>query len=363
MGLVGFGADDPINNNLIYRKLVSIQDSGQPDSECKKKVENVLIVKTKFESGNIGKSVMKLKELTPEEKRVIIDKGTEKPFSGKYYTFNEKGIYTCKQCGAELFRATDKFHSACGWPSFDDQVSGAVKFLPDPDGERIEIECVKCGAHLGHIFYGEKLTDKNTRYCVNSISLEFKPEKSLNRYQKPKIKENKEIILGGGCFWCIEAVFQKLDGVLNVIPGYAGGTVKNPTYEEVCTGNTGHAEVVKIEYDPTRVSLKDILDLFFLVHDPTTLNRQGSDVGSQYRSIIFYTDEKEKEFISEYISEKQGFFVEKIITKVVPFSNFYEAENYHKNYYNNHNTQPYCTIVISPKLEKVRNYLDKKNNK
>ena len=125
---------------------------------------------------------MELKKLNPEEKRVIIDKGTEKPFSGKYYTFNDNGIYTCKQCRAELFSSENKFDSGCGWPSFDDQIHQAVKLLPDPDGQRIEIQCAKCGAHLGHIFYGEKLTDKNRRYCVNSISLEFKPKKNIPKY-------------------------------------------------------------------------------------------------------------------------------------------------------------------------------------
>jgi peptide methionine sulfoxide reductase msrA/msrB len=301
---------------------------------------------------------MKLKELTPEEKRIIIDKDTERPFSGKYYMFNEDGVYTCKQCGVELFRSGDKFASDCGWPSFDDKIPGAVKFLSDPDGQRVEIECAKCSAHLGHIFYGERLTKKNVGYCVNSISLEFQSEIKPSKYQKPD-QENKEIVVGGGCFWCTEAIFQKLDGVLNVTSGYAGGSVKNPTYKEVCAGDTGHAEVIKIEYNPVKVTLKKILDLFFLIHDPTTLNRQGADVGTQYRSIIFYSDKKEKDFIFEYIRENQRSFAKKIVTEVLPLSSFYKAEDYHKDYYNNHKTQSYCRIVISTKLEKTRNYLDK----
>lgn len=294
---------------------------------------------------NEGTPVM-LRELTPEEARVIINKETEMPYSGKYYLLNDNGIYACRQCGAELFKSDDKFSSNCGWPSFDDQIPGSVKLLPDTDGQRIEIRCARCGGHLGHIFYGEGFTQKNARYCVNSISLDFKKQ------------EQKEIILGGGCFWCIEAAFQNLSGITKVTSGYAGGNTKNPSYEEVCNGDTGHAEVIKIQYDPDRVNLDKILELFFLVHDPTTLNRQGADAGTQYRSIIIYNDPADKKLIDEYLSKIKDSYNEPIVTEVKTYTNFYEAEDYHKNYYNTHKTQPYCSMVITPKVKKAQDFID-----
>ncbi|MEI6055497.1 MAG: bifunctional methionine sulfoxide reductase B/A protein [Lentisphaerota bacterium] len=286
-----------------------------------------------------------LKELTAEEARVIISKGTERPFSGQYYSLKDDGTYVCKQCGAELFKSDDKFSSNCGWPSFDDQIPGSVKFLPDADGQRTEIQCAKCGGHLGHIFYGEGLTQKNARYCVNSVSIDFKKH------------EERTIVLGGGCFWCIEAVFQNMPGVIKVASGYAGGTVKDPSYEEVCEGETGHAEVIKVQYNPDKVSLSEILELFFLVHDPTTLNRQGADSGTQYRSIIIYNDPADKKLIDDYLSKIKGSYSEPIVTEVKTYTDFYEAEDYHKNYYNTHKTQPYCSMVIAPKVKKAQSLI------
>jgi peptide methionine sulfoxide reductase msrA/msrB len=159
---------------------------------------------------------MKYNALTPEEKWVIIDKGTERPFSGKYYLNKEKGVYQCKQCGAELFRSDAKFDSGTGWPSFDDAIPGAVREKADPDGRRIEILCATCGGHLGHVFYNEGFTSKNARYCVNSISLSFEPA------DKPATKTEKAVF-AGGCFWGVEYHFRKVPGVLSTTVGYAGG--------------------------------------------------------------------------------------------------------------------------------------------
>ena len=295
--------------------------------------------------GNNGGTNVMLKELTAEEARVIISKGTERPFSGQYYSLKDDGTYVCKQCGAELFKSDDKFSSNCGWPSFDDQIPGSVKFILDADGQRTEIQCAKCGGHLGHIFYGECLTQKNARYCVNSVSIDFKKH------------EERTIVLGGGCFWCIEAVFQNMPGVIKVASGYAGGTVKDPSYEEVCEGETGHAEVIKVQYNPDKVSLSEILELFFLVHDPTTLNRQGADSGTQYRSIIIYNDPADKKLIDDYLSKIKGSYSEPIVTEVKTYTDFYEAEDYHKNYYNTHKTQPYCSMVIAPKVKKAQSLI------
>jgi len=170
----------------------------------------------------------------------------------------------------------------------------------------------------------------------------------------------KEIILGGGCFWCIEGVFKRVRGVKEVISGYAGGKRENPSYEQICTGTTGHAEVVKITYDDREISLEELLHIFFAIHDPTTLNRQGADRGTQYRSVIFYNDEDEKKVIDQFIKKAQNDYTHPIVTEVLPFSLFYEAEEYHQDYYDLHPTQGYCQVVIKPKIQKfLMNFTDK----
>lgn len=162
--------------------------------------------------------------------------------------------------------------------------------------------------------------------------------------------------LGGGCFWCLEAVFAELDGVRRVEPGYAGGTTPHPTYEQVCTGMTGHAEVVQITFDPAAISYRDLLEVFFAIHDPTTLNRQGADVGTQYRSIILHHDDEQKETAEQVIAalEAAQKWPAPIVTEVVPLEAFYPAEVYHRDYYRRNSSQPYCRLVIAPKLAKAR---------
>ena len=164
------------------------------------------------------------------------------------------------------------------------------------------------------------------------------------------------IVFGGGCFWCTEAVFKMTKGVVSVLPGYAGGTTKNPTYDEVCSGETGYAEVVEVQYDPNDVRFEDLLTIFFGSHDPTTLNRQGNDVGTQYRSAVFYTTEEQKEKTEKFIEEinasnEKG---DPVVTEVLPLDTFYEAENYHKDYFARNGMNPYCMLVINPKLKKVQ---------
>ncbi|MEL1230602.1 MAG: peptide-methionine (S)-S-oxide reductase MsrA [Candidatus Neomarinimicrobiota bacterium] len=161
--------------------------------------------------------------------------------------------------------------------------------------------------------------------------------------------------LGGGCFWCVEAVFQRVEGVISVKPGYAGGNVKNPTYKQICTGNTGHAEVAKIEFDPSKITYSQILNVFWQSHDPTTLNRQGNDVGTQYRSVIFFHNERQEEIAkkSKIDADKSGYWDNEIVTEVTLLNNYYDAEDYHDNYYSNNPNQPYCLFVIKPKLDKL----------
>ncbi len=169
-------------------------------------------------------------------------------------------------------------------------------------------------------------------------------------------EEYETTTLGAGCFWCVEAVYQHLDGVISITSGYSGGTTQKPTYEEVCTGKTGHAEVIQVVFDTTKVSFEELLEVFWKTHDPTTLNRQGSDVGTQYRSVIFYHNEKQKKLAEEYKKrlDISGAFNNPIITEILPFKNFFKAENYHQNYYNQNSNQPYCRFVIQPKLEKFK---------
>lgn len=167
--------------------------------------------------------------------------------------------------------------------------------------------------------------------------------------------ENETIVLGGGCFWCIEAIFQRVEGVIDVIPGYSGGTIVDPSYEQVCTGSTGHAEVVKVYFDSNVISLEKILRVFFIAHDPTSLDRQGNDIGTQYRSVIFYNSNDQKKIINDVIENIKGDYDRAIVTEVDRLETFYEAEEYHKDYYKNNPNAAYCRFVIKPKLEKVLN--------
>jgi peptide methionine sulfoxide reductase msrA/msrB len=272
--------------------------------------------------------------LSRQETFVIDNKGTEAPFTGKYTDYSGKGTYVCKKCGSALYYSSSKFKSDCGWPSFDDEIKGAVKRFPDPDGMRTEIECANCGAHLGHVFTGERLTAKNVRHCVNSISLDFVPSQvEPGRYGTA--------IFAGGCFWGVEYFLQKSPGVISVTSGFIGGHVKNPSYKEVCTGKTGHAEAVKITYDPEKTSYDKLLRLFLEIHDPTQVGGQGPDLGDQYRSEIFYMNEEQKKIADTNIGilKSKGM---KVATAVTKASEFYEAEDYHQDYYFRNGKVPYC---------------------
>lgn len=265
----------------------------------------------------------KLRDLTPEEAHVIREKGTERPFTGKYDQFFESGVYACRQCGAMLYRSEDKFKAHCGWPAFDDEIPGAVERHTDADGRRTEIVCAACSGHLGHVFTGEQQTDKNLRHCVNSVSLEFIPEKDV-KYGRA--------IFAAGCFWGVEALLQEQPGVIETTVGYICGKTENPTYDSVCSHQTGHAEAVEVVYDPVRTNFEALAKVFFECHDPTQVDRQGPDVGDQYRSEIFYTDEEQKQVAEKLIAELKGRGMD-IATKVTPASKFWPAEEYHQDYY------------------------------
>ncbi|MBP7510967.1 MAG: peptide-methionine (S)-S-oxide reductase MsrA [Bacteroidia bacterium] len=193
-------------------------------------------------------------------------------------------------------------------------------------------------------------------FLFAALGCQSQPESKKKKIEMVQIQEDglDTAIFGAGCFWCVEAVFQRIDGVEKVISGYSGGFIKNPPYREVCEGTTGHAEVCLLKYDPKKVSYETLLSVFWQTHNPTTLNRQGNDVGTQYRSAIFYTNEGQKELAEKYKKElsESGAFKDPIVTEISAYTNFYPAEDYHQNYYNDNSSQGYCQIVIAPKIEK-----------
>lgn len=278
---------------------------------------------------------MKYNQLTPEEENVILHKATEKPWTGTLLNNKATGTYTCKRCDAPLYRSEAKFDSHCGWPSFDDEVDAAVLRIPDADGYRTEIVCANCGGHLGHVFLGEGFTPKDTRHCVNSISMNFVPDAPQSQAATDRA------IYAGGCFWGVEYFLEQKEGVLSVTSGYIGGHKENPTYKEVCYTNTGHAEAVEVIFDPSKVSYETLTRLFFEIHDPTQVNRQGPDIGDQYRSEIFYLNDEQKKIAENLIAilKSKGY---KVATRVTKATTFWPAEDYHQDYYDHKGTLPYC---------------------
>ena len=276
-----------------------------------------------------------ISKLTKFEQHVLIDKGTERAFSGKYVKTKEDGTYNCKVCGTALYTSKDKFDSHCGWPSFDDAIPGAIKETVDADGRRTEITCANCGAHMGHVFKGEGLTSKNVRHCVNSISLNFQKKKKSTTATMGKA------YFAGGCFWGVEYYLEKIKGVKEVTSGFMGGHVKNPGYYDVIRKKTGHLETVEVLYDPTKVSYETLAKTFFEIHDPTQTNGQGPDIGSQYLSAVFVSNKTERETVNKLIKILEGKGL-KVATKVLDKVPFYSAEEYHQNHYIKKGGMPYC---------------------
>jgi len=283
-------------------------------------------------------------QLSPEVYQVTRLKGTERAYSSEMCSLFEPGLYACACCGALLFDGREKFESGTGWPSFTQPIKdNAVAYERDRSYgmRRIEALCNTCQAHLGHVF-PDGPGPGGLRYCMNARSL----VKTKTVFEKA--------VFGGGCFWCTEVIFDELKGVESVESGYSGGAIANPTYREVCSGRTGHAEVVQVTYNPAEIAYADLLKIHLSTHNPTSVNQQGADVGTQYRSIILVSNEQQREIARQVIEALQAFYDKPIVTEIKDFEAFYIAEPEHQNYYVNNPEQRYCQAVINPKLEKFR---------
>ena len=290
------------------------------------------------------------KILTAEQFNITREQGTERPFSSEYERNKETGIYYCVSCKNPLFKSTTKFDSGTGWPSFWAPYSGKSVHVSTDNTEgmtRDEISCQRCDAHLGHVFRdGPKPT--GLRYCMDGIALLFQKE-DVNA-------KLSTATFAAGCFWCEEAVFESVKGVREAISGYAGGTQENPTYDQVGSGATGHAEAVEVYYDSTKISFPSLLKVFFASQDPTQVNGQGPDKGKQYRSIAFYRTDGEKKLIEDYIQQlnQSGEYSKPIAAQIVPFTKFWQAEDYHQNYVQHNPGVPYVQIESIPRIKRTQ---------
>ena len=288
------------------------------------------------------------KKLTPEQFNITRRKGTERAFSGAYWNCHTPGVYRCVCCGAALFSSQTKFDSGTGWPSFWKPVdSKAVGEVVDSSHgmRRVEVLCNKCQAHLGHVF-DDGPNPTGLRFCINSASLKLdekdpalaSPEKEHVRTVAPSKSEKAEktetATFAAGCFWGVEATFRQIKGVKSTTVGYAGGQMENPTYKDVCTDGTGHAEAVEVQYNPSEVSYEQLLKVFWENHDPTTVNRQGPDSGTQYRSAVFYHTPQQKAAAeaAKQALAASGKYRREIVTEIVPATKFWRAEDYHQQY-------------------------------
>jgi peptide methionine sulfoxide reductase msrA/msrB len=296
-------------------------------------------------------------QLGPEQFEVMRLKGTEHPFSSAMCSRFEPGLYACAGCGEPLFDARSKFDSGTGWPSFTQPVDPAAVAYAGDDSrgrERIEALCNICQSHLGHVF-PDGPAPEGLRYCINALAL----TRVDSVVDAPDVVETA--VFGGGCFWCTEALFAQLPGVMRVVSGYAGGQLADPDYDQVCSGRTGHAEVVEVSFDPSRVGYADLLAIHLSSHDPTTLNRQGADQGTQYRSIILPASEAQQAVAHDVVAAMAQVFDAPIVTEIRALDVFYPAEEHHQDYYRRNSEGRYCQVVIEPKLKKLQALLARRS--
>jgi peptide methionine sulfoxide reductase msrA/msrB len=308
------------------------------------------------------------KRLTPAQYHITRGRGTEPPFCGGLLQQARPGIYVCVGCSLPLFQSADKFESGTGWPSFFRPMANEnlrEKIDHSHGMRRTEILCRRCDGHLGHLFH-DGPAPTGLRFCVNSESLRFVPEEAVMTLAETILPvpagstapppELAEAVIAGGCFWCVEAVFKQLDGVHDVVSGYTGGSAQTANYEAVCSGRTGHAEAVRIVYDPQKVSYEQLLRVHFATHDPTTPNRQGDDIGAQYRSTVFFANEEQRQIARALIADlnAEQVFKSPIVTTLEPLKAFYPAEAKHQDYVACNPGNPYVRAVALPKVEKVR---------
>jgi len=279
--------------------------------------------------------------LTPEQYAVMRKCSTETPFTGKYNDFWEKGVYICAGCGTPLFLSDAKYEHGTGWPSFAAPVEEkSLEYRDDYSllSKRVEVRCAVCGAHLGHIF-DDGPAPTFLHYCVNSTALDFKPEaQAAAASRETAAAATETATFAAGCFWGVEHKLGKVPGVVSTVVGYTGGKTVNPTYEEICTDRTGHAESVQVTFDPKRISYADLVRQFFKIHDPTQVDRQGPDHGTQYRSAIFFHGEAQRESARQVMDEveRSGQYKKRLATELVPAKAFYKAEEYHQKYFEKH---------------------------
>lgn len=320
----------PLYFLFIWSLLTPLVHASEPQKYKKPAVENLK------------------RKLTPEQFDVTQKNSTEKPFQNQYWNHKEVGIYVDVVTGEPLFSSEDKYDSGTGWPSFKKPIDKSMIQTKQDNSlfteDRVEVRSKHGDSHLGHVFKDGPGPDGN-RFCINSASLRFVP---LDKMEQEGYKEYLSLFKGvsklktdyavatlaGGCFWGVEELIRKLAGVIETEVGYTGGKVDSPIYEVVKKGQTGHAEAIQIKFDPKKISYEEILNYFFRLHDPTTLNRQGNDIGTQYRSAIFYHDDEQKK-IAEKVKDrvdKSGKWKSKVVTEIVPASKFYPAEGYHQDY-------------------------------